>query len=389
MASSIMNLLDRYVLRKFLEPFFLCFSGILGIWLINDFINTGNDFLRSGGTFSQLAAFYLFQVPVVFLLSAPWATLLALLRCCYQMSRSNELISMLCAGRSLPRVLAPIVGFGVLLSLFSLVLHYEIAPKFNARAKILREEVKDKTTGARDLREGIIRAHLYRDRKTDRTWWVGQMSAENPVLEQVLVIQHAPDGSITRKWYAEKAIHDPLSGRWTLQKGMIVDLNPQGEILEPIDRFEALEQRTLDHWPETPRRIAAPSLDPQFLTVPQLREVLSVNSDLTTAQLAPYLTALHDRYALPWNCLVVVAFGAPLGIVYSRRGAVQGIGWALVCLALNMISHNLALAFGKGCRIHPALAPWIPGSFFFLLGLGLLWMRSKNRDFSSLFPRKP
>src|SRR4051794_13939540 len=31
-----MRILDRYVIRNFLEPFFLCFFGFLAIWLVFD-----------------------------------------------------------------------------------------------------------------------------------------------------------------------------------------------------------------------------------------------------------------------------------------------------------------------------------------------------------------
>ena len=41
---------------------------------------------------------------------------------------------------------------------------------------------------------------------------------------------------------------------------------------------------------------------------------------------------------------------------------------------------SLFIALGKGNRISPGLATWGPMAVYFLIGLGLLWFRSTNRD---------
>ena len=41
-------------------------------------------------------------------------------------------------------------------------------------------------------------------------------------------------------------------------------------------------------------------------------------------------------------------------------------------------------AFGKGGRLNPTLAAWLPNSTFFAIGLVLLYMRSSNRELPKL-----
>jgi lipopolysaccharide export LptBFGC system permease protein LptF len=41
---------------------------------------------------------------------------------------------------------------------------------------------------------------------------------------------------------------------------------------------------------------------------------------------------------------------------------------------------SLFVALGKGNRISPWLATWGPMAVYLLIGLGLLWFRSTNRD---------
>ncbi|MEI6713750.1 MAG: LptF/LptG family permease [Verrucomicrobiota bacterium] len=379
-----MKLLDRYVLRNFLEPLLLCFGGFLGLWLIYDFSANSGDLFKGGASLKQIGVFYLYQLPQILMISLPAGILLALLFCCYKMSRSNEIISILTAGRSLPRILLPLFGVGVLASLLCLGLNYEWAPRADAAKKALLEELKDP---AHTKRYGQLKGHLFRDRTTDRTWFIRKMTIDSPILEGLLVLQQDKSGIIQRKWYANRAIHDPVTGRWTLQRGMIIDVSPEGEVLK-VDNFEEQGQRVIEGWTESPRRIVAANLDPQQLTVPELQETIELNPDLPEAQLAQYKTILGDRWAFPWGCLVVVFIAAPLGIVYSRRGSLSGTGLAFLFFFLMMIGRNLCLALGKGGRIAPELAAWLPQASFMSLGLILLWFKAGNRSLSTLFGSK-
>jgi lipopolysaccharide export system permease protein len=206
-------------------------------------------------------------------------------------------------------------------------------------------------------------------------------------MEGVQILQQDELGNIIRKWYASKAIHDPATRRWTLQRGMIVDFNVAGEVLK-IDNFEEQGQRFLEGWLETPWRIASSRLDSQQLTTPELEEYLVNNYDFPAVQLAPFRTTLSDRWALPWSCLVVVFMAAPLSIVFSRRGNLSSAGLAILLFFFLLMSRFLFLALGKAGRLSPDIAAWTPLAFFFLIGLFLCWLRSSNRDIASLFLRR-
>lgn len=378
-----MRLLDRYILRNFMEPLLLCCGAFVGIWLIFDLSGHGAGFISEGATLEQIAQFYGCQLPQIALMALPVAILLSLLFALSRMSRNNEIIGMLGAGLSLGRILLPLIVAGLAATGACVYLNYELAPQAEATKRQAMDNIR-KTQGARSRDE--VHGHLFRDRLSSRTWFVRRLKLGSPVLEGVQVVAQDADGNPVRKWYAAKAIHDPVSGRWILQRGMIVSLNAQGELLENgIDNFEEDGQRIIEDWPETPWRIASSRLDPQQLTVPELDEYLQQNADFPRAQLAPFRTTFWDRWALPFNCLLVVFIAGPLAIVYSRRGLMQGISSAILLFFLLTVLRSLFLALGKGDQIRPETAAWGPQLAFLLLGLILLWMRSGNRDLSNLF----
>ena len=72
--------------------------------------------------------------------------------------------------------------------------------------------------------------------------------------------------------------------------------------------------------------------------------------------------------------------------VWGHRGA--GVASSLFIFFGMMLLQNLFLALGKGERVGPEVAAWTPNVFFALLGLFLLWIRSGNRDFWQVLPRR-
>lgn len=377
-----LKLLDRYILRNFLEPFFICFLGFLAIWLVFDLTDNGPDFIEARASFKQVAGFYLTQLPQIVLISLPVGLLLALLFSLSRMSRSNEIISMLGAGRSVPRLLLPLIVVGFAASAICLALNYKLAPHAEAVKKTAMEEIAK----GKKVEKDAIDGHLFRDRQNNRTWYIRKMRPNSPSLDGVHITQQDAEGNITHKWYSGRANYDAKNKTWVLNRGMEVKFTAEGDI-ESIDNFERF-YRNMRGWSETPWRISSSNLEAQNLSIPELDDYLRHNSDFPDVQLAPYRTYLNHRWAVPWTCLVVVFIAAPLGIVYSRRGVLAGVASSIFIFFGMIFLTNLCLALGKGARVPASVAAWFPNALFAVVGLVLLYFRATNRDVPLLRPRR-
>ncbi len=378
-SSFLLKLLDRYVLRSFLEPFFICFFGFIAVWLIFDLADNGPDFTQARASLKAEGYYYLTQLPQTVVISLPIGLLLGLLYSLSRMSRSNELISMLGAGRSVPRLLLPLILVGVLATVVCAALNYRLAPRAEAVRKQALEQI---SRGRRAGEVEAVRGHLFRDRTEDRIWFARRYTPGALQLEGVQITQQDEKGRIHKKWYALRAVYDPRTKVWTLSRGLAVEFDKRGEVAK-TDHFPA-GRRELANWEETPWRIGSTRLEAQGLTVPELREFLRFNGDFPAQQLAPYRATLSDRWALPWTCLIVIFVAAPLGIVFSRRGVLAGVASSIFIFFGMIIIRYLFLALGKGNRIDPVLAPWIPNAFFLAVGLILLYFRTTNRNLPKL-----
>ena len=379
-----MKLLDRYLLRNFLEPFFICSFGFLAIWLVFDLADNARDFIDAGVSMKKVAFFYVTQLPQIILISLPVGMLLALIFCLSRMSRSNEIISMLTAGMSVWRIVLPLALAGLVLTGLLTFLNYEAAPHAEAMKKMDLEQIKrGKKAGQKEVLEG----YLFRERQKDRTWFIKRFRQATGTLDHVHITQHGPDGEIVSKWYARRAVFDAKTRTWTLERGMQVDFNAAGDVEQRTDFQTGV--KSIEGWTETPWRIASAQYEPQNLTVPELREYLNFNGDFPEVQLAPYRAYLWHRWAFPFQALIVVFIGAPLSIVFSRRGVIGGVAGAIFLYAGLLLSTYLFLALGKGWRMNAIASAWLPNVFFFAIGLALLYLRSTNRDLPSLtFKRK-
>ena len=370
-----MSILDRYVLKKFLVPFTYCFLGFVGIWFIFDLADNLQDFIQGQATFEVLLGYYASQVPEIIVIALPLGTLLALLYSLSAMSRANEIISMLGAGRSVVRILVPLMLVGLVLAGVNAYFNYESAPQATGMKKTVVGDIK---RGRK--KERAISGHLFKNREDHRVWFASRLSLEKGTMEDLQIVQQDSDGHIRQQWYASHASFDPDTSTWILKNARHSKMEPNGD----ISKTEMLDRMTIEGFSETPWRVASSRMNADYLSVPELRDYLNYNSDFPETRLAPYRTHLYYRWALPTVCFLVVFVAAPCGIVYSRRGVLGGVALAITLFFGLVLASSLFIALGKGGRIPPFVAAWGPMIAFFATGIYLLWMRSTNRDLPKL-----
>jgi lipopolysaccharide export system permease protein len=366
-----MRLLDRYILRHFLQAYIYCIAGFISIWFIFDVSDNISNFLDQRVSRLRILEYYLTQVPQILVIILPVALLLALLFSLGRMSRSNEIVSMLTAGVSLPRILAPLLLAALLTTGVSTFLNYSLAPHAEfARKKILED------TLSRRQQLGVL-GQIFRNRTDNRTWFIQEFQPGENLFRTLHIIQHDENDNIVVNYIATSAVYHPEPHAWELRQLKIVHYDEAGNITRQDPYTESL---MITDWSETPYRLRSANMRAEYLSVPELREYLQFNSDFPPTLLAPFETHLAYRLALPWTCFVVALIAAPLGVGYSRRGILSSVAAAIILIfAMNFVMH-LFLALGEGARIPNWAAAWTPNMIFGLLGLILIYFRATNRE---------
>ncbi|MBA2433844.1 MAG: LptF/LptG family permease [Chthoniobacterales bacterium] len=373
-----MRLLDRYVLRNFLQPYVYCILGFLAIWLIFDISDNSATIFDERAPLGQVAQYYWTQIPQVLVILLPVSLLLALLFSLGRMSRANEIVSMLTSGVSVPRLLLPLLVMGALTTGAAFALNYSLA----AHAELARKKFLERVLSRTGPRDVVVSGQVFRNRTDNRTWYIARFRPGSNEFSGVQVVQQDAQENIVRNYIATDAFFEPATKTWRLEKAKVVDYDSAGN----ITRDKLFRDLTIPGWSETPYRLDSANVRPDFLGVSELREYLRYNSDFPETLLAPFRTQLQYRWALPWTCFIVALMGAPLGISFSRRGIIASVAMAIgLVFTMNFLTH-LFLALGEGNRVSPVTAAWTPNIVFFFIGLYLLRLRATNREAPNFNP---
>lgn len=233
-----MRLLDRYVLRHFLQAYFYCIAAFISIWFIFDVSDNISTFLDERVSRSLVAKYYLTQVPQILVILLPVALLLALLFCLGRMSRSNEIVSMLTAGVSVPRAVAPLLLVGLLTTAASTALNYSLAPHADYAHKKLLEDPK-----SRRQQVGLL-GQIFRNRTDNRTWFIQQFKPGENVFTTVHIVQQDESDNIVTNYIATSALYHPETSTWELQQVKIVQYDEAGN----ITKTEVLASLVINYW---------------------------------------------------------------------------------------------------------------------------------------------
>lgn len=368
------SLLDRFVTRAFLTPFLICFGAFVSIWIISDLANRGAGYARSEMAVTDIAWLYLLQLPAVIVIILPITLVLASLYTLGRMSRSNELVSMLMAGRSVYTVLRPIFAIAAFATFVSLVCNYEWAPTASGTAESAAQAMSKGTQTRYAAYDQV-----FVNRPENRIWFVGMFPHDyhrRNRLRGIFVAQFDDDNILTKTIQSNSVFWQDHNGLWVFFQSQVTEFNEEGEPASVTTDDKHLEW----DWPETPWLLMSTGIRPEFLGLPQIGAYLRAYQGLPPERLAPFYTHWHHRLALPFACLTAVLVAAPLGIIYSRRGLAGSVTAAILLFFASLFITNLFLALGQSQALHPFAAAWLPLLLFAGIGLWLLRQRNANRE---------
>lgn len=367
------GILDRYLLREFVFPFLFCLAAFSSIWLVFDLTDNLPDFRKHSPPWNEILHFYVVQIPHIFTKIAAAAVLIATVYALSRLSRTNQFIAMLGAGRSLTRILLPLFLSGAYISFFYLIFNYQWAPEGEGK----KESLLDQFSG--DEKTAIATRHIYVNDRDHRTWYIGEIpySLDSEELRLVDIQEQNAGGRRIRAIQAATATWDSESRRWAFYRAYVTDFSENTDVA-PTSVFKQWHHES--GWMETPWQLVNQRMEPDYLGVPGLISYVKTSQRDRLKPADAYLTNFHHRWAAPWSCLAILFIAAPLGITFSRRGILGSVASALFIFGAVLFLTEFFLALGKGGYLHPVVAAWMTNAIFLFLGGVFLCLRARNRS---------
>jgi len=142
------NILDRYIMRKYLAIFVLVFLALVSISVIVTFFERIDNIYEHNKSLSLLFRYIQYRIPEFMNYCLPVAVLATALLTIGLMTKSNEITAMKACGLSIYRLVLSLVVTAGVVSLFSFGLQERLVPSANKKAEEVWNQINEVPHGA-------------------------------------------------------------------------------------------------------------------------------------------------------------------------------------------------------------------------------------------------
>jgi lipopolysaccharide export system permease protein len=359
--SQSMRILDRYLLKQFLSVLLFALLSFWIIFLIVDMVEHVDTFIDRKASLDSVIRYYLYYTPYILVLVFPVAMLLSSLFSMGLLSRQNELLAMKSSGISLYRILIPLLGLGLGVSVLLMLSGNLLIPYTNQlRLKVHDQEIK-KSIQPKEVSFNDI----YLQTENEQILYLNHYNSQRKEGSGVL-FQTFKDNRLKEEIRADKLLWE---GRgWVFTKGTQRSFSDTSSALERYEPFERLLRLDLKLKPEA---LTKEQKTPEEMSYAELKNYVKLKQK-TGQDTAMDKTDLYMKISFPLANLIIVLFGCTLATSPRRSGLALSFAISLGISFVYYTFMRLGQSFGYSQKLPPFLAAWIANLVFAILGIVLL-----------------
>ena len=362
LGNRLMRIIDRYILRQFVQTFLICFVSLVGLYVVFDAFTNLESFLKaagdSGGLLGIIASYYAYQSLAFFDMTAGILALIAAMFTITWLQRHNEMTALMAAGVPRFRAALPVIIAASSIAVLATVNRELIMPRYRA-------ELRRKPS---DLAGEVSRS--FESRYDEQTDIVIRGDAAYPATQRIgkPTFQLPPTlASYGSQLIAENAFFRPPERD-----------RPGGYLLVSVKQPRDLTSR--DSLKLDGRPVILMPKDFDWLKDDECFVVSKASFDLLTEGLEYASTArmiaglrnpsidfgpgtrvaIHARMVHPFTDITLLLLGIPLVMTRENRNIFKAIGLCVLVVAIFVLVLMAFQYLGTTYLIPPHLAAWAP-----------------------------
>ena len=366
-----MKIIDRYVIRQLLMPFgigLLVFTFLIMLRPLQDY---GEDLVARNVPTEIVGWLLLLLVPQALALTIPMSLLLGLLVGFGRLSADREFVAMQACGIGLKRLLLP-VGLVSTLSLVATAYiwfyGYPTANKtfLDVLVNVLAQRA-----------EGNVRPHVFYREIPNLMLYVRDVSPTGDGWNGVFM-------SDTRPGQPE-AVYLARHGRIAIDRARrTVDIVLDDTTRHSVDatgNYDVVEyaRLTLSIDPATVLPVRTSIRGLAEMTISELKAAAAEREQQGLSSHNEWV-AIHQKFAVPFACIVFGVIGLALGATHRRDGALGSFVLGLLVVFAYYVPLRLGSQMVRGELIPPWLAAWLPNLALGALAAALFVWRERVAD---------
>ena len=363
----MMSLLHRYVLKRFIYCYALSATGLIGIFLVVDFFERVDEFIRRDVPYSDLVFYFIYKIPGIAFYMAPQAVLLATVITLAVLARDNEIIAMKAGGAGIVGITLPILGAAVVVALLVLASNEYLAPIATKKMNyIFKVKVQGQQTyGDTYVGEDPFAKQLWFVAKDKAIWNIRQFDPEEGRISDARIFYRFDNGLIRKRIDVKEVVWSGM--HWEFVDGFLRTFDQEGN--GTTEYFEKKIIPVLETPDDFVRNIIIHSDEMS------LRELYKEIQEMTLAgkDTLKHRVEFHQKISYPFISIVLALLAIPLSLRSSRHGGV------LFCVGINLAMgfvfsflYAMGVSLGFGGFFSPLFAAWGPFILFSSLGFYLL-----------------
>jgi lipopolysaccharide export system permease protein len=354
-----MSVIQRYLTREILKQFGLVLVAVVSIYVVVDFFEKSDNFVKAGLPMSRTITFFALNIPYVISQIVPIGMLLSIIIVFSLMNKNNELLALKSGGIGLYSLMRPVLVLGATAAVALFFFADRVVPETTVKANsIWAEEVKNESLMS--SKEKNIWIKGYR-RITHITYY-------NPVKNHIYGVSVSffdKRFRLIRKIDAEEGVFQDKVWLLTALIEQTWDETTGGF---KIAYVEAMNE-PLDF---VPADLAKVVRKPEEMSYRELqayiRKVEEEGYDATI-----HRVNLHAKPAFAFVCIIMCFIGMGLAV---RKGTGKGIfisvAYGIALAFFYWVVHSFCLSLGYGEMLPPLTAAWVANFIFLILGVLIL-----------------
>jgi lipopolysaccharide export system permease protein len=334
-----------YFLSEMIPSFLLGIVVFISILLMFQALRLTEFMLIHGITFGTILNIMGYMSLSMLPLILPMSLLFSILMTYNRLSVESEIIAMKGIGYSGISLLLPALTLSLVITYFSAMTAYDIAPWGNRQFEVLISQLGN-TKAAASIKEGTFSEGFF-----DMVVYANKVNSDQGLLEDLFIYDEKnPDSPLTIIAPRGQIIPDSENPGHSVQLRMF-----NGQLHKRNQTHTVVHFKSYDIFLNDPIQIEERKKSPPSLSLAELNHRRQ-NSDFTTAEKNTYNLEYHKRSALSFACLIFGLVGVAFGIqLHGRSGKASGFITAVGFIILYWIIY---LSFESTAR-SGHLSPWI------------------------------
>ena len=364
----MMSLLRRYVLRRFVYCYVLSVTGLIGIFLIVDFFERVDEFIRRDVPYSDLILYFIYKIPGIAFYMAPQAILLATVVTLAVLARDNEIIAMKAGGIGVVGITLPILGAAVMIALLVLANSEYLAPIATKKMNyIFKVKVQGhQIYGDTYIGEDPFTKQIWFVAKDKAIWNFHRFDPEEIRIRDARIFYRFDNGLIRKRIDVKEVVWSGT--HWEFIDGFLRIFDQKGRVT--TEYFDKRVIPVLETPDDLMEKIIIHSDEMS------LRELYKEIQEMTLEgkDTLKHRVEFHQKISSPFISIVLALLAIPLSLRSSRHGGV------LLCVGINLAMgfvfsflYAMGVSLGYGGFFSPLFAAWGPILLFLSLGFYLLF----------------